>query len=246
MVHGNTESVAGRGVIVTGGTTGIGLATARLLVHRGAKVLVFGRHEKELDEALADLRQYGEAHGLVADAAVEEDLNAVFDAADQRLKSVDVLINNAAVSAKQVTEVSAQEMEYALKANLLGYMICCRLAIQRMRTRGDGHIVNVGSMSADVREPTSGVYVATKAGIQGFTESLRKEVNKDGIRVTLIEPGAVNTPIQSKEASVKREMVERMEMLEPEDIAEAVLYCLTQPKRCDVVSMQVRPLKQLI
>jgi NADP-dependent 3-hydroxy acid dehydrogenase YdfG len=137
-------------------------------------------------------------------------------------------------------------MEYALKANLLGYMICCRLAIQRMRAKGDGHIVNVGSMSADVREPTNGVYVATKAGIQGFTESLRKDINRDGIRVTLIEPGAVNTPIQTKKAEVKREMVENLEMLEPEDIAEAVLYCLTQPKRCDVVSMQVRPLKQLI
>jgi len=115
-----------------------------------------------------------------------------------------------------------------------------------MRPRGSGHIVNIGSMSADQREPSNDVYVSTKAGIQGFTESLRKNVNKDNIRVSLIESGAVNTSIQEKPEAQKREKVEKMEMLEPEDIARCVLYVLTQPARCDVVSVQIRPVKQLI
>lgn len=246
-IHQSTQGgVGGKAVVITGGTTGIGKSVAKLLAQKGAKVLIFGRHEKELNEALRELQQFGEVHGLTADQSREEDINRVFHAADGKLGGVDILINNAAVEGGQVTELTLQEMEYTLKANLLGYMICCRMALQRMRRKHDGHIVNVGSMSADLREPTNGVYVATKAGIQGFTESLRKDINKEGIRVTLIEPGAVDTPLQTKPEAEKRQMIENLEMLEPNDIAEAVLYCLTQPKRCDVVSMQVRPLKQLI
>ena len=101
-------------------------------------------------------------------------------------------------------------------------------------------------MSADVREKDSSVYVGTKAGIQGFSEALRKEVNPHGIKVTLIEPGAVDTPMQRKTAADKARRVRAMEMIEPKDVAECIVFALSQPKRVDIVSMQVRPLKQLI
>ena len=93
-----------------------------------------------------------------------------------------------------------------------------------------GHIVNIGSMSADLREAGSEVYVATKAGIQAFSESLRKTANKQGIRVTLIEPGAVATPIQEKSPQEEKRKIEAMEMLLPQDIARCVLWCLQQPE----------------
>ena len=115
-----------------------------------------------------------------------------------------------------------------------------------MKDKGGGHIVNVGSMSADLREPGGDVYVATKAGIQGFSESLRKKVNEMGIRLSLIEPGLVESELTRKSPEKVREKKQNQEMLEAEDIAESIYYVLTQPPRCDVVSVQIRPLKQLI
>jgi NADP-dependent 3-hydroxy acid dehydrogenase YdfG len=98
-----------------------------------------------------------------------------------------------------------------------------------------------------VREKGSSVYVATKAGIEGFSEALRKEVNPLGIKVTLIEPGAVGTDMQSEYSPAEqRKKEEKMEMLKAEDIAACILYTLTQPKRCDVVMMQIRPHMQSI
>jgi NADP-dependent 3-hydroxy acid dehydrogenase YdfG len=100
-------------------------------------------------------------------------------------------------------------------------------------------------MSADLSEEDSNVYVATKAAVQGFTEALRKAVNKEGIKVTLIEPGKVASDMSGpKEEQPEKE--ERLEMLKAEDIAECVYYCLAQPRRCDVVSVQIRPLMQII
>ena len=123
-------------------------------------------------------------------------------------------------------------------------MACCNNALTRMRSAG--HIVNIGSMSADVREESGSVYVATKSGIQGFSESLRKQVNKDGIKVTLIEPGAVDTDMQDFPTEEKLQKVESLEMLTADDIAASVLYCLSQPQRCDVVNLKIRPHLQLI
>jgi NADP-dependent 3-hydroxy acid dehydrogenase YdfG len=158
------------------------------------------------------------------------------------MEKLDILINNAALGYGPITDGGYPEWEYILKTNLLGYMAMTHEAVERMKASGWGHIVNIGSMSADVREKDSSVYVATKAGIQGFSEALRKEVNPIGIKVTLIEPGAVGTDMQSQYSPAEqRERIEKMKMLRAEDIAACLLYTITQPKRCDVVSLQIRP-----
>jgi NADP-dependent 3-hydroxy acid dehydrogenase YdfG len=236
------EEVVGKGIIVTGGTTGIGRATARLLASRGAKVLIFGRHEEELNDAMNDLRHAGsDVHGMIADASKSEDIKQIFEAADAKLGRVDVLVNNAALAAGSVAEGAYEDWEYVVRTNLLGYMACAHEAITRMKKQGSGHIVNIGSMSADVREEGSSVYVATKSGIQGFSEALRKEVNRNGIKVTLIEPGSVGTDMQQPSPEEQRQKEEQGEMLRAEDIAACVYYCLIQPKRCDVVEVRIRP-----
>ncbi len=241
------QSVAGKAVVVTGGTTGIGRATARLLVARGARVLIFGRHERELNEALEDIRGTGgEVHGLTADQSRLEDVQRVFEEADRRLGGLDILINNAAISPESILDAEHDELRYAIETNLLGPIACTREAVRRMQTRGEGHIVNVGSMSADQREEDNSVYVATKAALQGFSESLRKTVNPGGIKVTLIEPGKVATDMVEMPDEEKRQKEEELEMLRPEDIAECVHFCLIQPKRCDVVGVQIRPHLQTI
>ena len=237
----------GKAVVVSGGTTGIGRATAVLLASRGAKVLVFGRDRADLASAVKAVETVGEGYGVAADQSREADIRRVFAEADRRLGGVDVLINNAAVEGGSAAEGSYEDFRYAVDTNLVGYMACCREAIRRMkRRRKGGHIVNVGSMSADVREQNNDVYVGTKAGIQGFSEALRKTVNPDGIKVTLIEPGAVDTPLQDLSAAERKQKHKKLEILRPDDIAQCVYYCLTQPQRCHVTVVQIRPQMQLI
>ena len=180
--------------------------------------------------------------GLTADVADPEDVQRLFQEFDQQMDKLDILINNAALGYGAITKGGYPEWEYILKTNLLGYMAMSHEAVERMKASGRGHIVNIGSMSAVVREKDSSVYVATKAGIQGFSKALRKEVNRLGIKVTLIEPGAVETDMQSEYSPAEqRKRIEAMKMLRAEDIAACVLYTISQPKRCDVVSLQIRP-----
>jgi NADP-dependent 3-hydroxy acid dehydrogenase YdfG len=251
MATASTGSpVAGKAIVINGATTGIGRATARLLVADGARVLIFGRDQTDLGDALRELSAAaaggGQAHGLVGDVAQHEDVQRVFRHADEKLGGVDILINNAAIGGESLLDGSYADWKYTLDVNVLGYFACAREALDRMLPKGEGHILMVGSMSADLREPSNDIYAATKAAIQAFAEALRKNVNEKGIRVSLVEPGAVDTPIQEKPQTEKDRKVRAMEMLEPEDIARSIYFILTQPKRCDVVMMQVRPLKQLI
>jgi NAD(P)-dependent dehydrogenase (short-subunit alcohol dehydrogenase family) len=234
--------IAEKRVLITGGTTGIGRATALLLAAKGAHVLIFGRHENELNDTMRDLREAGRnVHGMTADASRIEDVRRVFKECDARLGRIDVLINNAALPAEGLASMKYEDWEYVVRSNLIGFMACAQEAIQRMKPRKSGHLIHVGSMSADVREKDSSVYVATKSAIQGFTEALRKEVNELGIKVSLIEPGSVGTDMQEETPAEQREKEGRGEMLTAEDIARCVEYCLVQPPRCDVVVVQIRP-----
>lgn len=243
-----TESVAGKAIIVTGGTTGLGRTTALLLASQGAKVLIFGREEGALQDALKDIQPAGEVYGMTADVSKHEEILRVFKEADEKLGGVDILINNAALAGSSITETGYEEYEYIVRTNLLGYMGCAEEAAKRMKAKGSGHIVDIGSLSAKSEGEGSDIYVATKSGTRGFTESLAKTLNKEGIRVSLIEPGLVgsdmtaeNTPPEEQPAKIAA-----MEMLKAEEIAECVLYVLTQPKRCDVSFVQIRPTKQSI
>jgi NADP-dependent 3-hydroxy acid dehydrogenase YdfG len=246
------RSLAGKSVVITGGTTGIGRTTACRLAADGAHVLVFGRHEQELQDALKDIQSAangkGKVHGMTADASKPEDVDRVFQEADSRLGGVDVLVNNAALAGHSVLDTEVSEIQNIVQTNLLGYMYCCKQAIERMKAKGEGHIVNIGSMSDTVREEGSDVYVATKSAINGFSEALRKQINEQGIKVSLIEPGLVGTDmtVEQVPAEEQEEKIEKMEMLRAEDIAECVHYTLIQPKRCDVVQVQIRPHKQPI
>jgi NADP-dependent 3-hydroxy acid dehydrogenase YdfG len=235
------QSIEGKSVLVTGGTTGIGRATALLLAARGARVMIFGRHEKELNDALGDLSRDGrEVHGLIADHAEIDDVRKVFKEADHAFGGLDILINNAAIGSKGVSEQTLDGIDYAIRADLSGYLTCAREAVKRMEARGGGHIVIIGSISADTRGGESTVYVAAKAGVQAFGEALAKEVQQKGIKVSLIEPGSVGTDMQGEKSTHARKAREQ-KMLKAEDIAACVYFCLTQPPRCDITQMTVVP-----
>ncbi|HEX5176144.1 MAG TPA: SDR family oxidoreductase [Chthoniobacteraceae bacterium] len=245
--HTEMPSLNGKRVFITGGTTGIGRAIANLLGSEGAKIFTCGRNAEPLNDALVSIRSSGAfAEGCTADLSRAEGITRVFSAADEALGGLDIFINNAALAGGGVEEETDESWRYIVESNLLGYIGCAKEAIARMKPRKTGHIVLIGSMSADVREAGSSVYVATKSGIQGFAEALRKEVNKDGIKVSLIEPGKTGSDMQDSTPEEQRQMIEKGEMLRAEDVAVATHYVLTQPARCDVVVLQLRPHLQLI
>lgn len=247
-IAGEVIGVRGRSIVVTGGTTGIGRATALHLAAHGARVVICGRHQEELDEALRDIRAAGGAdvHGTLADMASIDDIRRLFDVAENAVGGLDVLVANAALGAKGITEMAYEEWEYVVRTNLIGVMACVQEGVKRMEPRSGGHIVVIGSMSAETTEEGSSVYVATKSGVQGFCTTARKELNGKGIKLTLIEPGAVDTDMQTASQEEKREKQEKEEMLKAEEIAACVHYCLAQPERCDIVEVQIRPHMQKI
>jgi NADP-dependent 3-hydroxy acid dehydrogenase YdfG len=242
------QQLDGKVILVTGGTTGIGRSAARILAGLGAKVFINGRHQKQLEEAIEDTRKiYPGAliEGVVADLSDQKGIKAVFSAVKKSFGEIDILINNVGLAADGMTDGSYEKWQYVLNTNLLSYMAFANMAAKSMKGR-DGHIVNIGSMSAETREPDGTVYVATKSGIRGFTAALRKELNPEKIKVTLIEPGAVTSDMQPGGSAAHQKKIKAMEMLAAEDITASIVYCLCQPKRSAVVSLQIRPLKQKI
>ena len=238
----NPTMLSGRRILLTGGTTGIGRAALKALANEGARVLTFGRHRDTLDAALAGID--GEVIGIVEDAATREGIDRVFGAVDDRLGGIDMLVACAALGAQPIHEMADDDWRYVIDANLTGYLACARAAILRMQDQGGGHLLFVGSISAEIKAAGESVYAATKAGIQAFAETLRKEVADKRIRVSVIQPGSVDTEMQECSEEEKRAAVAEGRMLPAEDVADAILFVLGRSATCDIVNLRIEPLIQ--
>jgi NADP-dependent 3-hydroxy acid dehydrogenase YdfG len=240
-MHSDTQRLAGKRIVVTGGTTGIGRATMHLLVEAGAHVLTCGRDQAALDVALADAPPgEGAVHGVIADMATREGVAALFAEADARLGGVDVLVANAALGAQPLPEMADADWRYVVETNLVGYLACAHAAMERMG-EGGGHLLFVSSISPEIKAPGESVYAATKGGIDAFAETLRKEVADRYVRVSLIAPGSVGTDMQTCSGTEQAEAIANDEMLDAAEIAEAILFVLTRSPSCDVVSLRIEP-----
>jgi 3-hydroxy acid dehydrogenase/malonic semialdehyde reductase len=235
--------LAGKRILLTGGSTGIGRATLKLLAGSGARLLTFGRHEPEIADALS-AAGLDEAAGLLADAGTRDGIDAVFAAVDERLGGLDILVANAALGAEPLHQMPEDDWRYVIETNLVGYLACARQAIPRLEQAGGGHLLFVGSIAADVKKQGESVYAATKGGIQAFSETLRKEVQQKNIKVSLIEPGAVGSDMQESSPGEQQEQIAQGEMLYAEEIAQVIAFTLTRSPRCDIVSLRVEPIIQ--
>ncbi len=242
--HTAHPSLAERRVLVTGGTTGIGRATAVLLAASGAKVFVCGRTPEHLDDALRRIRDVGEGDGLAIDLAEPDGVDRVFAAATRSLGGIDVVVINAAVPAQGLTDMDADAIRYAIATDFTAYVLSAKAASDALGEGGD--IVLIGSMSAHVLGPGSTVYAGMKAGIAGFAEALRKELGPKGIKVALVEPGKTGADFQYPDipADEQRAMIAEETMLRAEDIAVGVHYLLTQPRRAVVQQLTIAPRMQ--
>jgi 3-hydroxy acid dehydrogenase / malonic semialdehyde reductase len=225
-------------MLVTGGTTGIGRAITIELARLGANVLIFGRHKKELGDALAAITDVpGKVEGMIADQSKSEDVVKVFKKA-RDMGKLSALVANAGISAEGLADLSDKEWRYAMETNLLGYMDVAKRAVDAF-DGGKGDIILIGSVSAENRSKDSSVYTASKAGIQGFAHAFRKEMGSKGVRVSLIEPGSVGSDMQDSSPEEQRKKIAQSKMLKAEDIAELVSFILTRPSRCTISAVRI-------
>lgn len=239
----------GKVALVTGASSGIGRATAKRLAGAGMRVMACARREDALEELAAS--SSGEIAVKAVDLRDEAQIREVFAAAKERFGGVDVLVNNAGLGhdAPLMSGETAHWREM-LEVNVLALCVCTREAVQDMQARGvAGHIVHVSSMAAHRVPRGSGVYSATKYAVRSLTEGLRQELREAGspIRVTAISPGYVETGFaaayhKSEEAAAKT--YGRFPVLQSEDIAEAVVYVITQPAHVQVHDVLMRPTEQ--
>ncbi|PYE49368.1 SDR family oxidoreductase [Deinococcus yavapaiensis] len=243
--------LSGQVAIVTGASSGIGEATALALSAEGAGVVLVARREERLRELQSRIEaQGGRAEIVVADVADESQARLAVERAVGAFGRVDILVNNAGLMLLgPVTNADTTDWRRMIDVNLLGLMYATHAAVPHMKTQGNGHVVNISSVSGRGASPTSAGYSATKWGVGGFSEGLRQEVRLHGIRVTVIEPGVVATELTNhithQETKTTYEgRISQMTTLESEDIAAAVLYAVTQPKRVNVNEILIRPLDQ--
>lgn len=237
--HTQQPDLKGRRAIVTGGTTGIGRAIAVLLASYGVKIFVCGRNPAHLQDALERISEVGEGDGIAVDLSMAEDVDRFFEAARAYLGDIDLAVINAAIPASALADADESEARYQLETDLSAYLICAQEAARCMKAGSD--IIFIGSMSAVSKSPGSSIYVAAKAGIQGFVPAFRKELADQDIKVGLIEPGFTGADFQYPEfpPEKQRELINKHQMLRAEDIAAAAYFMLTQPRRTAVSLMRV-------
>jgi NAD(P)-dependent dehydrogenase (short-subunit alcohol dehydrogenase family) len=227
--------LTGKSAIVTGGTRGIGRAIARALVGAGANVAITGRIESEVENAIAELNTIGPGtiSGYACDVRHYDQVKSLFAA----FGAVDILINNAGIGIFSTVEsMSPEDFRAVLETNVFGVFYCCHEAIPRMRQRGGGYIINISSLAGANPHPEMAAYNASKFGLNGFSEALMQEVRHDGIKVSYIMPGSVNTEFGGDEPSEQKSW-----QLQPDDIAQVVMDLLEYPGRTLPSRIEIRP-----
>ncbi|MFA4996359.1 MAG: SDR family oxidoreductase [Patescibacteria group bacterium] len=243
-MENNNLKIKGKNILISGGTTGIGRATAKLLVNYGANVMIFGRDKNHLDDAIFDIEnKNGKIFGVTADVSDKNQVKEVFKKFEETYGDIDVLINNASLPARSILDCQSNKWQYIVNVNILGYLYCSSEAVNRMIKGNGGHLINIGSLSSVLREEGADIYVATKSAVEGFSDSLRKQIGKYEIKVSLIEPGSVGTNLITHNSKEQEILQKESKMLKAEDVAEAILFCLTRPKRCDIIELKIRPHK---
>jgi NADP-dependent 3-hydroxy acid dehydrogenase YdfG len=241
--------------LVTGASSGIGEATARLLAAEGAAVALVARRADRVEAlggAIAD--KGGTALPIEADVGERQQAEEAVAHAHAELGRLDIVVNNAGVMLLgSMADAPVEEWERMIRVNLIGLMYVTKAALPHLLEAAEGErgvadLVNISSVAGRVARSGSGVYNATKHGVGAFTESLRQEFTKRHLRSSLIEPGAVATELSSHNRPEVRETIENtfgeIERLQAEDIADAIHYVLTRPRHIAINELLIRPTEQ--
>jgi len=232
------DAIRDRVAVVTGSTKGIGLAVAEALLARGAKVLISARNAGEVEATTKRLSAINanRVSGLACDVRKEKDVEALFACADSAFGGVDVLVNNAGVGVfKNLEEITLPEWNTVIETNVTGVFLCSRAAIPRMRKRGGGYIVNISSLAGKNAFPGGTAYNASKHAVNGMSEALMQEIRYDGIKVSYIMPGSVDTWFGGHPPD------EKSWKLAGSDVAQVVIDLLGHDARSLPSRVEIRP-----
>ncbi|MCH4823052.1 SDR family oxidoreductase [Gramella lutea] len=246
-------NIKGKTIIITGASSGIGEATALKLAKEGANVVLTARSEDKLIKLQQKIEKEnaGKAMVVPADVTKKEDLKNVVEKAKEEFKSIDGLINNAGIMPlSYVKNLHTDEWDQMVDVNIKGVLNGVSAVLPTMMDQKSGNIINISSSAGRKIYPGGAVYCATKSAVRMFSEGLRQELAPNfNINITSIEPGFVDTSLT--ETITDKEITEgllsnfqEMTPLEAEDIAEAIFYSLTQPKRANINDVYIMPTEQ--
>ncbi|MGO4155570.1 SDR family NAD(P)-dependent oxidoreductase [Cupriavidus sp. YAF13] len=250
------SSLAGTVALVTGTSSGIGYATARALATQGASVALVARRQDRLDALAAQVEEAGgTALAVPADITERAQAEAAVQTVVDRFGRLDILVNNAGLMLLgPIVGANPEEWERMIAINQKGLLYMTHAALPHLVAAAEegprrvADIVNISSIAGRVAWANYGVYNMTKFGVNGFTESLRQEITKKHVRVGVLEPGGVDTELGSHNSGAMRESIdafyETTEVLQAEDIADAVAYMVTRPRHASVSELWIMPTDQ--
>jgi NADP-dependent 3-hydroxy acid dehydrogenase YdfG len=251
------EGIDGAVALVTGASSGIGEATARCLADQGAAVSVLARRVGRLQELAAEIEDRGGSTVVIeGDVTKQEEAEAAVQRTVDQLGRIDILVNNAGVMLLgPAVDAPAEEWERMVSVNVLGMLYTAHAALPYLLKAAEdsprrvADLVNIGSVGGRVARAGSAVYNLTKFGVRAFSEGLRQEVTGRHVRVSLVEPGRVNTELTSHmRKEVRAESMRRfegVEQLQAQDIADAIGYIVTRPRHMAINELVVRPTEQI-
>ena len=229
--------------LVTGGATGIGLAVARQFSEEGAKVVICGRTEERLRDAVKKMSDVGEVHFFVVDVSARAQVDALITKIIGQFGRIDILVNNAGVNVVQraMDQLTPESWDYIMEVNSTGSFNLAYAVLPHMRARKEGVIISISSIAGCRPSDLGGAaYSASKHAMTAFTKTMSLEEGRRGIRATVISPGEVDTPLlEVRPMPVSEE--HRSQILQSEDVAAAVLFVATLPPRAHVVELIIKP-----
>jgi 3-hydroxy acid dehydrogenase / malonic semialdehyde reductase len=235
---------------ITGASSGIGLATARLFAANGARLLLAARRIDRLDAERASLNSAADVHTIQLDVTDHAAVERAIAALPRDLKAIDILVNNAGLSRglDKVYEGNRLDWEEMIDTNVKGLLYVTRAVVPGMVERGRGHIVNLGSTAGRMTYPNGAVYCATKAAERSITEGLREDLLGTPLRVTTIDPGMVETEFSQVrfrgDKARAAKVYENITPLTPDDVADAILYAVTRPAHVNISEVLLTPVAQ--
>ncbi|MBF2757535.1 SDR family oxidoreductase [Staphylococcus sp. GDY8P57P] len=225
----------GRVAIITGASSGIGAATAKALATQGVKVVLAGRNEDKLNQVAQTLNEEA-VHIVPTDVTIQTDVDALVAQAIDRFGQVDIFVNCAGLMrSSKITDYQIDAWDAMVDTNIKGLLYSLNAILPKFEAQGSGHVVNLASISANEVSKASALYSATKSAVLMIFNGLEKELAKTGIKTTSILPGMVDTPMTEHSDFGGRKK------LDPENIADAIVYALTQPAHVNVNEVTVRP-----
>jgi NADP-dependent 3-hydroxy acid dehydrogenase YdfG len=229
------STLSGKVAVITGGSRGIGLATAHRLQQQGAAVAIIGTRQEHLDAAARELAA-GSVVALRADVRRHAEIDAALTTVVSTLGGIDILVNNAGVGVfKPVAETTVEDWHTVIDTNLSGVFYGCHAVLPHLKARGGGWIINVSSLASKNPFVNGAAYCASKAALNAFSEALMQEVRYDGIRVAYVLPGSVNTGFGGL-SNTKSDWA-----LMPDDVAEVIADLVAHPTRSLPSRVEIRP-----